>query len=296
MTANPESFAPSAIPATAGVGFRTPHAQAFLDQPPPIGWIEVHAETYMAAGGPRIRTLERLRSRYPLSLHGVGLSLGSAAGVDCDHLERLRSLVRRFAPGLVSEHLAWSVEGGVYLNDLLPVPYTDESLAVVCQNVLRTQDRLGRPILVENPSTYLRFAASTMTEAAFLTELVRRTGCGLLLDVNNLYVSAGNHGTDAGAALAALPLAAVGEIHLAGHAVETLADGTVLRIDDHGSAVPEPVWALYGDALARTGPRPTLIEWDTRIPPLPVLLAEAARANRRLAAAARTRAEGVDAA
>ena len=265
------------IPAKAGIGLRFPHHQAVADTRPEVAWLEVHTENYMGGGTP-LRYLETIRRDYPLSLHGVGLSLGSAEGLDAGHLERVRRTVERFEPGLVSEHLSWSVVGGTYLADLLPLPLTEEALDVVCRHVEQVQACLKRRILVENPSTYLQFRHSTIPEWEFLANVAQRTGCGILCDVNNIYVSACNHGWDASAYIAALPLAAVGEIHLAGHAVKKLDGGRTLRIDDHGSRVAPEVWALYAEALARFGPVPTLIEWDTGVPPLEVLLEEAARA------------------
>lgn len=267
------------IPAAAGIGLRFAHHRAFVETRPDVAWLEVHTENY-TGGGRSPACLDAIRRDYPISLHGVGLSLGSADGLDAGHLERVRNAVRRFEPGLVSEHLAWSVVDGTYLGDLLPLPMTDEALDVVCRNVDRTQAALGRRILIENPSSYLRYRHSTIPEAQFLAAMVARTGCGLLCDVNNLYVSASNHGWDASAWLAALPADAVGELHLAGHALRRLDDGRVLRIDDHGSRVSPAVWALYAEALERFGPVPTLIEWDTDLPPLAVLLEEAARATR----------------
>lgn len=275
------------VPATAGVGLRVPHVDDIVETRPALGWVEIHAENYMAAGGPRLRALETIRRDWPLSIHGVGLSPGSAGGVDPDHLARLAALVRRFEPGLVSEHVAWCVNDGVYLNDLLPVPYTLEALNVMCANVERIQDALGRAILMENPSSYLAFAATEMAEHDFLAELVRRTGCGLLVDVNNLYVGRNNVGLDIDAWLAGVPADAVGEIHVAGHCVEPQDGGGVLLIDDHGAEVADPVWTLLDQALDRFGAQPVLVEWDTRIPPLPTLLNEAAEADRRLAAARR---------
>ncbi|MBP2296085.1 MNIO family bufferin maturase [Azospirillum rugosum] len=274
----------SPLPARAGVGLRHRHVAEFLTTHPSIAWIEVHSETYLAAGGPRLRALEAIRRDYPLSCHGVGLSLGSADGVDPLHLTRLAALYARLQPELVSDHLAWSSIGGAYLNDLLPLPYTEEALDTVRRNIERVQEALKRPILVENPSRYLNFAESTIPEAEFLAELSHRTGCGLLLDVNNLHVSAHNVGIDPRAWLDALPAQAVGEIHVAGHAVHDTGCGTLL-IDDHGSAVADPVWTLLDEALRRVGPRPVLVEWDTRVPELPVLLAEAERADRRIQAA-----------
>jgi uncharacterized protein (UPF0276 family) len=242
-----------------------------------VGWLEVHAENYMA-GGAAVRTLERIRRDYPLSIHGVGLSLGSADGLDAAHLERLAALVERLEPNLVSEHLSWSVTGGVYLNHLLPLPYTAETLALVARHVERAQDRLGRRMLIENPSSYLRFHDSPIPEVEFLNALTRRTGCGLLCDVNNVYVSCENLGGDAAAYLDAIEPGAVAEIHLAGHAVND-ADGQAILIDDHGSRVTEAVWRLYARALARFGPVATLVEWDTDVPELAVLIEEAAKAD-----------------
>lgn len=269
----------AALPNQAGIGLRYPHLPEFLAAPQPVAWLEVHSENYLAPGGPRLAALERLRGDYPLSCHGVGLSLGSAAGLDQAHLGRLRALYDRFEPEAISEHLAWSITpDGAFLADLLPLPYTHETLKVVTDNLDRAQAALRRRLLLENPATYLRFSEADWDEADFLAELVRRSGCGLLLDVNNLYVSARNHGTDPLAPLARLPLQAVGEIHIAGHArVKT--DGCELLIDDHGSAVAQPVWDLLEETLSRTGPKPVLVEWDTEIPALPVLLAEAERAG-----------------
>lgn len=267
-------------PVDCGIGLRAPHVAEVLERRPAVGWLEVHAENYMG-GGPAIRALERLRGEYPLSLHGVGLSLGSVEGVDAAHLERLGRLVERLQPALVSEHLSWSVTGGAYLNHLLPLPYTDEALSVIGDNVARAQDRLGRRLLVENPSGYLRFRGSSIPEPEFLNALARRTGCALLCDVNNVYVTCANLGGDAVAWLDALDASAVQEIHLAGHAVND-ADGRPILIDDHGSPVAEPVWGLFEHSLRRFGPIPTLIEWDTDVPQLAVLLAEAAKAGARL--------------
>ncbi len=263
---------------TTGVGLRSEHQRAFLAERPQCGFLEVHSENYMSDGGPRRRALFDLRRDYRVSLHGVGLSLGSAEGLSVDHLRRLKALIADYQPFLVSEHLAWSRFEGLYLNDLLPLPYSEESLDLVCRNVERAQDALGRSILMENPSSYLTFAVSVIPEAEFLAEVARRTGCGLLLDVNNLYVSAVNCGLDTSAYLAALPAAAVGEVHLAGHSRRSL-EGHRLLIDDHASRVSAPVWALYGRVLGRLGPRPTLIEWDSDLPALPVLLDEAAKAQ-----------------
>jgi hypothetical protein len=263
-------------PRGSGIGLRSPHVAEILSTRPALGWLEVHAENYMG-GGPAVRALERLRRDYPVSVHGVGLSLGTAGGLDLAHLERLAALVGRIEPALVSEHLSWSVSGGAYLNHLLPLPYDDETLALVSEHVARVQDRLGRQLLVENPSSYLRFHHGRTAEPAFLGELARRTGCGLLCDVNNVYVSCRNFGEAPERYLDALDGASIGEIHLAGHAVND-ADGRPVLIDDHGSRVAPAVWSLYARALARFGPVPTLVEWDTDVPPLGVLLDEAAKA------------------
>jgi hypothetical protein len=252
---------------------------------PSVPWFEVHAENHFGGGG-AVRRLEAVRRDYPIAVHGVGLSLGSADGLDERHLGRLAALVARIDPVLVSEHLSWSVSDGAYLNHLLPLPYTPETLEIVCRHVERMQNVLGRGVLIENPSSYLRFRASTIPEPEFLGEVTRRTGCGLLLDVNNVYVSCCNLEMDPPGYLAALPATAVGEIHLAGHTAND-ADGRPVLIDDHGSRVAEAVWHLYAAALARFGPVPTLIEWDTDLPPLAVLREEAQRADT-LAATAST--------
>lgn len=260
----------------SGVGLRSPHVAEILSTRPPVGWLEVHAENYMG-GGPAVRALERLRQDYPISIHGVGLSMGSAEGLDRRHLERLAALVERLQPALVSEHLSWSITARTYLNHLLPLPYTQETLVVLSEHVDRVQDRLRRQLLVENPSSYLRLRDSPIPEPEFLNALARRTGCGLLCDVNNIYVSSQNLGGDAPGYLETIDPSAVGEIHLAGHAVNN-ADGHTILIDDHGSRVAEDVWRLYRRALARFGAVPTLIEWDTDVPALAVLLDEAATA------------------
>jgi uncharacterized protein (UPF0276 family) len=272
-------------PSGSGIGLRSSHVAEVLATRPAIDWLEVHAENYMG-GGPAVRALERIRGDYPVSIHGVGLSLGSTDGLDAVHLERLAGLVERLQPALVSEHLSWSLTDGAYLNHLLPLPYTEEALAVVSEHVDRAQERLGRRLLIENPSSYLCFHHSPMPEAEFLNALVRRTGCGLLCDVNNVYVSCENLGGDAAAYLEAIEPAAVEEIHLAGHAVND-ADGRAMLIDDHGSRVAEAVWRLHARALARFGAVPTLVEWDTDVPPLAILLEEAAKANVMLRAALR---------
>ena len=267
----------------AGIGLRQPHRASVLASRPSVGFLEVHAENYLG-GGAAVAELQALRRDLPISIHAVGLSLGSAEGLDQRHLDRIAALVDSIEPALVSEHLAWSVSDDRYLNDLLPLPYTEEALEIVAGNIARLQDRLRRPVLVENPSTYLRFTHSTVDEADFLAALAQRTGCGLLVDVNNLYVNAANHGIHPQAWLDRIPAGAVGEIHLAGHAVNDAGERQIL-IDDHGSAVPEPVWQLYETASRRFPTAPALVEWDTRIPALDVLVAEAAEADRRRAAA-----------
>jgi uncharacterized protein len=266
------------IPARAGIGLRFPHHRQFLQERPEVPWVEVHTENFMG-GGTLPRVLDAVRRHCPVSLHGVGLSLGSAEGLDPAHLRRLRDAVHRFEPALVSEHLSWSVAEGTYLADLLPLPLTEEALDVVCVHVDQAQQALQRRILIENPSSYVRFTHSTVPEWEFLAAVVARTGCGLLCDVNNIYVSAWNHGWDAAQYLSALPASAVGEIHLAGHSLHRLPSGASVRLDDHGSRVSPEVWALYAQALARFGPVPTLIEWDTNLPTLDVLLREAERAQ-----------------
>jgi uncharacterized protein (UPF0276 family) len=266
---------------SVGIGLRTSHCERFLDQntPPPVIWLEVLAENYFDRGGIRHKMLSMIAERYPISVHGVALSLGSPEGLDSEHLERLASLVADVSPCLVSEHLAWSRSGEVYYNELLPLPLTDETLDIVSANIDRTQDRLGRTILVENPSGYLQFEQSTMNEVTFLTRLTERTGCGLLLDVNNLFISGFNLGIDTAEWLSTVPADVIGEIHLAGHEHGGTADQPLL-IDTHGAAITDEVWALYAAALNRFGPRPTMIEWDSDVPSLEVLLEEAARAQR----------------
>jgi uncharacterized protein len=268
---------------STGVGLRAPHVAEVLRTRPQVAWFEVHAENYMG-GGPLVRVLEQLRQDYALSVHGVGLSLASADGLDTRHLTRLQRLVQRLEPILVSEHLAWSSAGGTYLNHLLPLPYTEETLAIVCRHIDQAQTALGRLLLVENPSSYLRFADSSIPEPEFLAEIVRRTGCGLLCDVNNIYVTCQNFDQNPVAYLETLPRNAIAEIHLAGHTVNN-ADGRPIWIDDHGSPVLEAVWQIYALALARYGPVPTLIEWDTNLPELAVLMDEARKAERLLATA-----------
>jgi uncharacterized protein (UPF0276 family) len=266
------------IPARAGIGLRFRHHQEVIDTRPDVAWFEVHTENYMGGGRPP-DYLDAIRRDYPVSLHGVGLSLGSAEGLDAAHLARVRNVVDRVEPGLVSEHMSWSISGGLYLADLLPLPMTEEALSVICRHVDQVQTYLKRRILLENPSTYLRFMHSTIPEWEFLAHVAQRTGCGILCDVNNIYVSASNHGWDAIEYLHALPPGAVGEIHLAGHSVRDVGNGQTIRIDDHGSRVCPEVWALYRFALEHFGPVPTLIEWDTDIPPLEILMDEAMTAQ-----------------
>jgi hypothetical protein len=261
------------------VSLKPAHFRRVLETCPDIGFFEVHAENYMVAGGPFHHFLGRIREQYPLSLHGVGLSIGAEDPLDEAHLDRLDALIKRYEPASFSEHLAWSSHGEVFFNDLLPVPYERATLNRVCDHVDRVQERLHRQMLLENPSTYLEFEASTMDEASFLNEVIQRTGCGLLLDVSNVHVSCVNHGRDALAYISSLRLDAVGEIHLAGFATDRDAAGAPLLIDTHGSPVDEAVWGLYAAVLARTGPTPTLLERDNDLPSLATLLAEARHAE-----------------
>jgi uncharacterized protein len=277
----------SNLPASAGVGFKPAHFRDILAAPQPIGFFEVHAENYMGAGGPPHAQLGALRERYALSVHGVGLSIGSTEPLDREHLARLKTLCARYQPQSFSEHLAWSSHGGVYFNDLLPLPYTPQTLARVAEHIDEVQTALGRVMLLENPSSYLRLAESHIPEIDFLAELARRTGCGLLLDVNNVFVSAANNGTEPRSYLDAFPLDRVKEIHLGGHARETDDAGGALLIDAHGSPVADEVWTLYAAVVARTGPVATLIEWDNDVPDWPALVKQAAAAEEILAGAAR---------
>lgn len=263
------------VPARAGIGLRSVHHDALVAQRPDVGFIEAHTENYFHDGGAAVRALMRARANYPLSLHGVGLGLGSADGIDRDHLARVRRAVRRFEPALVSEHACWGHVGGEHFNDLLPLPYTEEAAQLLARHVSEAQDFLGTRLLVENVSAYVAFEHSRLTEWEFLGAVVAESGCGLLLDVNNIYVNAQNLGLDAVACIEGLPADAVREIHVAGHA----RNGPLL-IDDHGSQVCDAVWELYRLAIARFGPLPTLVEWDNNIPPLAELVAEAQRADR----------------
>jgi uncharacterized protein (UPF0276 family) len=260
---------------SVGIGLRSPHVSEIAATRPELGFVEVHAENYMAETSALDRLVE-LRRDYRVSLHGVALSLGSAEELDLGHLSRFKALIERIEPMLVSEHLAWSAIGGVYLNDLLPLPYTEASLDLFCRHVGEAQEALARRLLIENPSAYFRYRHSSIPEAEFIAEIARRTGCGILCDVNNIHVSAWNFGFDPIAYLDALPVEAIGEIHLAGHHAAEEVD---ILIDDHGSRVARPVWELYAAALRRFGPVPTLIEWDTNLPALEVLLDEAHHAE-----------------
>ena len=270
------------IPARAGIGLRVPHHSQVMKERHVADWLEVHPENYMSNAS-MARELDIIRKDHALSLHGVGLSLGSSDGLCGAHLDRLSHLVQRYAPGLVSDHLSWSSIEGVHLPDLLPLPYTEEALDVVSRNIDHAQTALKRNLLVENPSSYIQLPLSSMSEAEFLGELVRRSGCSILLDINNIYVSARNHDADPlsslRAYLDAIPVTAIDEIHLAGHAVQRLENGRDLRIDDHGSQVSQYVWQLYEATIGTIGARPTLIEWDTNLPDLRVLQAEAGKAQ-----------------
>jgi uncharacterized protein (UPF0276 family) len=279
MRANPPTRTLGApVPALAGIGLRSAHLPEFLAGDPDVPWLEVHSENYFGAGGAAHDALARVRARYPLSFHGVGLSLGSVDPLDRVHLNKLAELVRRYEPALVSEHLSWSSIGGRFVNDLLPLPTTREALEHMVLRVDEVQERLGRRILIENVSSYLALGAGEMPEHCLIAELAQRTGCAVLLDVNNLYVNERNHGTSAAAFIAGLPVGCVGEIHLAGHTVEDY-DGQRIVVDTHDTRVCPAVWSLYGQAVARFGRVPTLVEWDSRLPELGVLVDEARRAD-----------------
>ena len=272
-------FPAHALGGLAGTSFKPQHLEAILSEPRPRGFFEVHAENYMGAGGPPHRALEAIRSEHPLSLHGVCMSIGAPQPLDQAHLQRFRDLVRRYEPALVSEHLAWSTHERVYFNDLLPLPYTEATLATVCDHIDEVQDAIGRPLLLENPSTYVLYREQTMSETEFIRAVARRTGCGLLLDVNNVFVSATNHGFSPLEYLSDFPLGLVGEIHLAGHAEESDDEGDPLLVDSHDRPVADAVWTLYEAVIERAGRIPTLIEWDSEIPEWPRLEAEAAAAQ-----------------
>ena len=280
------------LPARAGVSLKPSHFRDVLDARPEVGFFEVHAENYMVDGGPFHHFLGRIREDYPLSLHGVGLSIGAQGALDEAHLTQLATLIKRYEPASFSEHLAWSSHGDVFLNDLLPLPYDQVTLQRVCEHIDQVQLRLGRRMLLENPATYVEFTASTMSETQFLAEVLQRSGCGLLLDVNNVHVSCVNHGRDAHAYIDALPLDAVGEIHLAGFTPDRDAAGAPLLIDSHGSPVDEAVWALYERVVERIGPMATLLERDNDVPALSTLLAEAQRAQDLLGDASSARRRG----
>lgn len=282
--ANTHSVNPTGALHPVGVGLKAQHYAEALEGHHPLSFFEVHAENYMMPGGNHLRFLEAIREKYPLSIHGVGMSLGSAEGLNENHLSKFRSVVDRFDPWLVSEHLAWSVHDGTYLNDLLPLPLNAGTLAVVSDNVDRMQDAIGRRILIENPSTYVSFQSTDIPEPEYLARVAAATGCGILLDVNNIYVSARNNGFDAKDYIKNISGELVGEIHLAGHTVKDI-DGAELRLDDHGSPVIDDVWALYDYAIRRFGERPTLIEWDTDVPDFTTLIDEAAKARSAMQAA-----------
>jgi len=272
--------APAPIPASAGIGLRSAHHRHVLTARPSTSWFEVHTENFFALGGPQPAFLERIRRDYPLSLHGVGLSLGSTDPLDRAHLTNLKRVVDRFEPAFVSEHLSWSSIGGQFINDLLPLPYTEEALAHFSERVSFVQEFLGRTILIENPSSYLAFEHSTFPEWEFISALSRRSGCGILLDINNVYVSAHNHGFDAATYLDGVPAERVREFHLAGHSTQITRSGTTLLVDTHDGRVSEGVWSLFAAAVRRFGPRPTLIEWDANLPTFDVLEDEACIAER----------------
>ena len=261
------------VPKRAGAGLKPKHYQSIIEQQPEIGWFEVHPENYMGKGGPPLHYLERIRSDYPLSLHSVGTSLGSHLPLDLDHLKKLKQLVDRFEPGLVSEHLSWSHGYEWYTHDLIPLYYTEETLRVIVEHIDQVQEYLGREILIENPSSYLQFKQNEIPEQIFYAEAAKRSGAGLLLDINNVFVSCSNHGWSIEEYLSAVPHELVGEIHLAGHSIQELGD-TQLRVDDHGSPVCQEVWHLYRNYIDTHGSVPTLIEWDTNIPEFPELYRE----------------------
>ncbi|HKU07623.1 MAG TPA: DUF692 domain-containing protein [Bradyrhizobium sp.] len=270
---------PLTIGDDAGTSFKHEHLPAIVAEGSQRGFFEVHAENYMGAGGPPHRALERVRSEYPISLHGVCMSIGGPAPLDRAHLARFRALVARYQPSLVSEHLAWSTHATSFFNDLLPLPYTEETLERVCDHIDQVQEAIRRPILLENPSTYVAFRESTISETEFIRGVAKRAGCGLLLDINNVFVSATNHGFSALEYLADFPLALVGEIHLAGHTEQSDDEGAPLLIDSHDGPVADAVWKLFEIVIACRGPVPTLIEWDSKIPDWPILKAEATAAQ-----------------
>lgn len=271
------------LPAAPGVGYKPQHFSDLQADPGPVEWIEVHAENYMGDGGRPHAQLRALSERFALSIHGVGLSIGGETPLNRDHLKRLKTLCDWAQPASFSEHLAWSTHEGAFMNDLLPLPYTEQTLIRVAQHIDQVQTELGRQMLLENPSSYLAFAESTLSETDFLTELVHRTNCGLLLDVNNVFISSVNLDLSAQAYIDAYPLAHVGEIHVGGHDEDSDDTGALLLIDSHGQPVIDPVWELLDRVLARTGPKPVLVEWDNAVPEWPVLRSEAQRAAKALA-------------
>lgn len=273
------------LPNRAGVGYKPQHYADIMADPDQVGWLEIHAENYMGAGGRPIAQLRHLSEQFPISVHGVGLSIGTEGALDKDHLARLKHLVDWLNPASFSEHLAWSTHDSHFFNDLLPLPYNEATLTRVAAHINQVQETIGRQMLLENPSSYLGFAESTMAETTFLSEVTARTGCGLLLDVNNVFVSAVNLKTSPQSYIDDFPLAAVGEIHLGGHDEDEDETGAPLLIDSHGKAVVDPVWALLDYTLAKTGPKPLLIEWDTDVPEWPILAAETLRADAALAVA-----------
>lgn len=271
------------LPARSGIGLKAQHYQDIIEHQPDVGWFEIHAENYMGDGGPPHAYLNKISETYPLSIHGVGLSLGSASGINAEHLGRFKTLIQRYQPAQISEHLSWSQHDNIFLNDLLPLPYTEEALHIFQKNIDHVQDTLNQKILIENPSAYIGFNNNTLEEPEFLNQLCQKTGCGLLLDINNIYVSAHNQEFSAHDYLLAIDDKNVKEIHLAGHATQTLSNNNTLKIDDHGSAICDEVWQLYDTFINKTQKTyPTLIEWDTNIPTINILLAEAQQAEKRM--------------
>lgn len=261
-----------------GIGLRHPHIRQVLEELPSVGWWEIHSENFFQAGGPSLENLLSIREHYRLSLHGVGLSLGSSSGIDEQHLSRLKNLIQQLDPFLVSEHLSWSRVGNLFLPDLLPIPYTKESLEVIARNIDQVQSYLGREILIENPSSYLEFASSEMEEVSFLITLCQKTGAKILLDVNNIFVSCSNHGWDMNKYIDSVPADLVREVHLAGHSIKSITPDQKIHIDTHDTTVDEAVWGLYGYAISKLGAKPTLLEWDAQIPSLDTLIKESRQA------------------
>jgi len=267
------------LPHRPGVGYKAQHFNDIMTNAGPVGWLEIHAENYMGMGGRPLAQLRALSEKFPFSVHGVGLNIGGVGRLDADHLARLKSLCNWLQPASFSEHLAWSSHESAFLNDLLPLPYTAETVKIVTDHIDEVQSTLGRQMLLENPSSYLAFAESDMSETDFLAEIVARTGCGLLLDVNNVFVSATNLGYSPQGYIDAYPIEHIGEIHLGGHDEDEDETGAPLLIDSHGAAVVDPVWALLDYALAKSGPKPLLIEWDTDVPEWTILAKETERAD-----------------